>query len=480
MSTSQDQLCFTPAVELIQLIKQREISPVEVVEAVINRIDRLDSKVNAFITRTDDLARQAAVEAERLLRTDGPDALPALAGLPLSIKDNTDTAGIRTTYGSGEFASHVPDEDAHISARIRAAGAAIIGKTSTPAFGWLGTTTNDLVGTTNNPWKLSHSVGGSSGGSGAALAAGFGPLSTGSDGGGSIRIPSSLCGIVGLKPSHGRIPRGNESALFDTVDALGPMARTVADVALLFSVMAGPSEDEPYMLPEENVDYVADLRAHQFGRPRIAVCCEFGIGGVDPEIGEVVMAAARHFERTFGALVDVIALDLPDPMEYFNMYYPVTIKNLADTSPAMIAHKKRYGLAEFCDQQAGVASHDWYTAVTAARERSFRAIAGTFRSYDLLLTPTSPVAAFPHKRDHTGPDLVNGNPVRYPALDFFRFTEPTGHSGHPSLSINCGFTSRGLPVGLQIIASQRNDKAVLRAGAAYEATTSWTAKQPDL
>ena len=169
------------------------------------------------------------------------------------------------------------------------------------AFGWLGVTENELVGTTNNPWALQCSPGGSSGGAGAAVAAGLGPLATGSDGGGSIRVPAALCGIVGLKPSQGRVPRGPESSLFETVDTLGPMTRTVADAALLLSVIAGPVEEEPYMLPEYGVDYVADLRAAAVRGLRIALCPTLCGGPVGREVATIVEAAARHFETGLGA-----------------------------------------------------------------------------------------------------------------------------------------------------------------------------------
>ena len=481
MTISREDLCFTPAVDLIRSIKRGELSPTEVVNAVIQRVDEINPKLNAYIVRTDSLARAAALEAERILKTEGPDALPALAGIPISIKDLTDTAGVQTTYGSSEFIGNVPEFDSHIAARIRKAGAALIGKASTPAFGWLGVTDNDIIGTTNNPWALTHTVSGSSGGSAAIAAAGLGPLTTGSDGGGSIRLPAAMCGIVGLKPSHGRIPRGDESPLFHTGDALGPMTRTVADAALLFGVMAGPVEDEPYMLPEEGVDYVADLRAQAMGKLRIAYCPNWGEGEVDPEVAAAVEAAARHFETALRCVVEKVEIDVADPMVFFNTYYPAMLKNEADASPALIAHSKRYGrLNGFSDLQAHVLSHDWYTAVTESREQSFRALSGALGQYDLILTPTSPVASWPHPADFGGPHLVNGKEPKYPAIDFYRFTEPTGHSGHPSLSINCGFTKDGLPVGLQIIGRQRDDRGVLRAGAAYEASTPWKDRRPKL
>ena len=475
-----DELCFTPAVELAARIRRREISPLEVVQSSIERAGALESRLHGFITRTDELALNAARAAEATLMQDGPDALGPLAGLPISIKDNTKTEGVRTTFGATEYLDHIPDHNAPVASRVLGAGASLLGKNAGPPFGWLGVTTNDISGTTCNPWNLSRTVGGSSGGAGALVAAGVGSFATGSDGGGSIRVPASLCGIVGLKPSHGRVPRGDESPLFETVDALGPMARTVADAALLLSVMAGPIEGEPYMLPEEGVDYVADLRAGTIDGWRVAFSPDMGYGPVDPEVASIVADAVRHFGSALRCSVDQVELDVADPVEFFTRNYPPMIYSWTKSEPAAVALIARYPrLRDLVEGEAATLAHDWWDYVGAARERTFRGISKIFGTHDVLITPTMPVAAWPHD-DECGPRSIAGLPVTHPNLDFFRFTEPAGHSGHPAITVNCGFTRDGLPVGLQIIGRQRDDRAVLRAAAAYEATTEWLARRPSI
>lgn len=479
MSALSEELCFTPAVELIRRIRAREISPVEIIDAILARIDRYDPMLNAFITVCGDRARAEARAAEDILLKAGPDALGRLSGLPISIKDLTPTAGLRTTYGALDYREHVPEVDAPVVTRVREAGAIIVGKTSTPAFGWLGVTENELVGTTNNPWALQCSPGGSSGGAGAAVAAGLGPLATGSDGGGSIRVPAALCGIVGLKPSQGRVPRGPESSLFETIDTLGPMTRNVADAALLLSVIAGPVEEEPYMLPEQGVDYVADLRADAVRGLRVAFCPTLCGGPVDREVAVRVEAAARHFESALGAHVSTIELDVADPIAYFLDYYPAAVRAFVESQPGFTAALcARYpGCAAVVDANKALPAHRWWQITSEARQKTFSALAKTFKSFDLLLTPTVPVAAWPHDRERC-PGVIDGRPIEHRQIEAFRFTEPFGHSGHPAITLNCGFTQTGLPVGLQIAGRQRDDAGVLRAAAAYEATTVWSQQRP--
>jgi len=475
-----DDICFTPAVELASLIRQRKLSPREVVEAVIARSEKVNPKINALITKTYDLARHAADQAEQVMMSDGAEALGPLAGIPISIKDLTPTAGVRTTYGVHDYEDNVPEEDAPIAARVRAAGGALIGKSSTPPFGWLGTTWNEVIGMTNNPWDLGRSAGGSSGGAGALVAAGVGQLATGSDGGGSIRLPAALNGVVGHKPTHGRIPRATEAPLFDTVDALGPMTRTVADAALLLSVLAGPIEDEPYMLPEVGVDYVADLRASATRGLRVAYSPNLGHGQVEPEVAAIVKAAVDHFQTVLGAAVDEVEIEIPEPMDYFMLYYTPQILGIGAVEPGIVRLWERFpGLVDRFKDLKAMSATEWWQTVTQQREMAFRAFAKLFGAYDILLTPTAPVAAWEHD-GAVGPMEINGEPVRHPTIDYFRFTEPFGHSGHPALTINAGFTSLGLPVGLQIVGGMRNDAGVLRAAAAYEATTAWTQQRPKL
>ena len=242
-----DEIAYMSATELAAAYRDRSLSPVEVVDSLLVRIDKLDPHVHAFITVAHEYARAAALVAEQEIMSTPPEDLDRLCGMPVTVKDLTPTAGVRTTFGLIEELGNIPTEDGLTWSRLKAEGAVLLGKTSTPPLGSLCVTENDIVGRTNNPWDLSRSVGGSSGGAAVALATGLGPLAIGSDGGGSIRVPASYCGVVGLKGSRGRIPLYTEGPIFETVDVVGPMTRTVEDCALMLSVMAGPHPRDPVL-----------------------------------------------------------------------------------------------------------------------------------------------------------------------------------------------------------------------------------------
>src|SRR3954453_7655975 len=248
------ELCFTPATELARAIAARELSPIELLDAVLDRIEELQPRLNAFCLLRAEEARREARDAERAKEPLGP-----LHGIPISIKDLTSTKGIRTTFGSKAYADNVPEVDATFVTRLREAGAILLGKTNTPEFGNKGVTDSPLHGTTANPWSLDRTAGGSSGGAAAAVAAGLGPLAEGSDGAGSIRIPASLCGVVGLKPSFGRVPVWPRNG-YETISHHGPLARTTADAALMLSVIAGDDPRDPYAAPPGETDFVAAAR----------------------------------------------------------------------------------------------------------------------------------------------------------------------------------------------------------------------------
>jgi Asp-tRNA(Asn)/Glu-tRNA(Gln) amidotransferase A subunit family amidase len=255
---ASEELCWLSATDLAALVRRRKVSPVEVVDAVLARIGRLNPQINAYVTVTDDEARRAARAAERMLGRRQAKLGP-LHGVPFSVKDLVITKGVRTTFGTRLFADNVPTEDAPMVARLRAAGAIMVGKTNTPMMGWLGATHNLLFGATRNPWRLDRTPGGSSGGASAAVAAGLGPIAVGTDGGGSIRIPAAFAGIFGHKPSYGRIPIYPASATW-SLSHIGPMTRTVADAALVMQVCAGPDGRDPFSLPPEETNYVRAIQ----------------------------------------------------------------------------------------------------------------------------------------------------------------------------------------------------------------------------
>src|SRR5207253_1538509 len=299
-SMANDELCWMPAADLAAGIARRKISPVEVVDAVLARIEALE-RLNAYVTVDAEGARHAARAAERAVMRKGA-RLGPLHGVPFSVKDLVVTKGVRTTFGTPIYKDNVPTEDAPMVARLKAAGAVMIGKTNTPTFGWIGATHNLLIGATRNPWNLERTPGGSSGGAAAAVAAGLAPLAVGTDGGGSIRIPASFSGIYGLKPTFGRIPIHPPSAAW-SLSHVGPMARTVRDAALMLQVSAGPDERDASSLPAPGVDYVKALRGGVKGL-RVAYSDTLGYAEVvDPEVREACGKAARAF-RELGCRVE--------------------------------------------------------------------------------------------------------------------------------------------------------------------------------
>src|SRR5215210_7765832 len=287
------ELAFTPATELRQLVRTKQISPVEIVETVLRRIEHVNPVVNAYVTVVADQAMDAARAAEAAVQRG--DELRPLHGIPVSLKDLTTTAAIRTTYGSKLFADNVPPVDALEVTRLRAAGAVVLGKTNTPEFAAGPNTLNALFGATRNPWNLERSAGGSSGGSAVALACGLTPLANGGDLGGSLRIPASLCGVVGFRPSPGRVPMYPSSWTSESFLLVGPMARTVRDVGLMLSVTAGPDDRVPISLDEPGAVFEDAAEGGVRGL-RVAWSPDLGISRVDPEVARIVEAACRRFE----------------------------------------------------------------------------------------------------------------------------------------------------------------------------------------
>src|SRR5213594_550721 len=309
---ASDDLCWMSAAEMAAAIRKKKLSPVEVMRAVLARIERVNPALNAFVTLTADQAMKDARAAERALAKKSV-TLGPLHGVPFSTKDLVITKGIRTTFGTRLYADNVPTEDAPMVERLRAAGAIQLGKTNTPAFGWIGATHNLLFGITRNPWNLDRTPGGSSGGASAAVAAGLGPLAIGTDGGGSIRIPASFAGIVGHKPSYGRIPIQAGSAVW-SLSHIGPMTRTVTDAALMLNVCAGPDSRDSLSLPAERVDYVKALQGGIKGL-RVAWVPDPGYAKlVDPEVVAVCARAAKRF-RELGCRVEEVNPRWPSPRQ---------------------------------------------------------------------------------------------------------------------------------------------------------------------
>ncbi len=467
---SSAELCFIPATELARLIRARQISPVELTRAVLERVERLNPIVNAFCTVTADAALAAAREAEQAAMKGalrGP-----LHGIPFSIKDLHLTKGVRTMSGSFIFERRVPDVDPPVVRRLKQAGGVMVGKTTTPEFGWKGLGDSPLTGITRNPWNTGTTTGGSSAGAGAATAAGLGPIHQGSDGAGSIRIPSGFCGIYGLKPSFGRVPMWPVTNN-DYASHMGPMTRTVADAALMLSVMAGPDEWDRTSLEAAPDDYTGKLTAGIKGL-KVAFSPDLGGFPVDAEVASLVKQAARAFED-LGCVVDEVKPGFADSHDLirclwsaheagnYAQYLPQWRDRMDPGLVACIEDGLRYSMVDYVEARGQKLAY-WDT------------VRPLFEKFDLLLTPTLSVAAFPVGR-------LNPEHWRQHAWDWIgwaSFSYPFNFTGQPAASAPAGFTSDGLPVGLQIVGRRFADLTVLQASAAFEAARPWAGRRPSL
>jgi amidase len=464
MPTTRD-LCFTPASELLALYRRRAATPLDVLEAVLRRIDAVNPAVNAYVT----LARETALaQARRAGRALGRGArLPALFGIPVGIKDLTPTRGIRTTYGSTLFADHVPEEDALIVQRLRAAGAIVLGKTNTPEFGFGPSTWNDVFGRTHNPWNLALTSGGSSGGSAAALAAGMGPIATGSDLGGSLRGPAAYCGVVGFRTTPGLVPRYPTVLAWDTYSVEGPMARTVGDTALLLSVLAGLDDRAPLSYEADTSAFVRAVRQPSVKGWRVAWTPDLGgLVPVDPEIAAAVEEAARAF-RSLGARVERASPDMSPVPEIVALTRGFLM--VARHADRVDKHRERLqpGLVANTDQGLALGPRD-VARGELLRTELWHRVQAFLAARELWLTPTAAVPPFPVEQPHP------------PGLPRSFLTYAFSVLGLPAISVPCGFTRAGLPIGLQIVGRRRQEATVLRAAAAFEAARPWAHRAPPL
>jgi len=463
-------LCFTPALELASAIRSGDISPSDAVDAVLSRIEALEPKVNAMTVVMGEHAREAAKAAEQAL-ADGV-ALGPLHGVPVTIKDLFNIAGVPTESGSHTAAGNVPDVNSVFVDRLIEAGAIIVGKTTTSEFGWKAVSQSPLTGITSNPWRLGYNAGASSAGAGAGAAAGYGPLHQGSDGAGSIRLPSHFSGVYGIKPSFGRIPnwpvRNN-----DQTSHSGPMTRTVSDGALMLNIMSGPHPWDHYSLEAQPERYHELLDGGVRGL-KVAYSRDLGHARVDDEVAALVDNAARTFSD-LGADVEEISPAWgpqgPDLIRFFWAAHELALAPLLEEwedkmDPGLVA----------CIRSVEEASATEYVHQRGLKLAYVEAIHRTFDTYDLLLTPSASVAAFPAEK--LMPDHWPGHDWDW--LAWAEFSYPFNFSHNPAASIPCGFTNDGLPVGLQIVGPRMQDALVLRASKAFEEAQPWADKRPAL
>ncbi len=452
--------------EAANLIEQRKLSPLELTQAHLERIQRINPRLNCFITLTGDVAVQRAREAEAEIQHGHYRG--ALHGIPLALKDLYETKGVRTTAGSKFFADYVPDADCAVVQKLKAAGTVMLGKLNMHEWALGVTNDNPHYGACKNPWALERIPGGSSGGSGAALAAELCLGSLGSDTGGSIRIPASLCGVVGLKPTYGLVSVRGVVPLSWNLDHAGPMARRVRDVALLLQAIAGYDPDDPYSLDAPTDDYLKNLESGVHGW-HVALAGRGFFGEADVEVLEAVQAAAKIFEQLGAAIGEV---EIARAREAWQA------NGLMTTSDAAAYHRERlqtrpedFGADVLSRMRTGAA----YTSTDYVMARRTQTLLRYeldkfFDDYDILLTPTTPAAA----------PLREGREATETARLLTRFTSLFNLSGLPALSLPCGFTRDGLPIGLQIVSRPLAEAQVLRAGHAYEQATEWHRRRPEM
>jgi amidase len=471
--TAHSDLCFLPATELGRLYRARRVSPLEVMQAVLARIDAVNPTVNAYVTVARESALAEARRATRLLSR-RPATLPPLHGVPVSIKDLFATKGIRSTWASLIYKDYVPDTDDLVVQRLKVAGAIVVGKTNTPEFGAGGNTVNALFGATRNPWNPALSCGGSSGGAAVAVATGMGPIAQGSDLGGSLRVPAAFSGVVGFRPTPGLVPSHPRALAWDTLGVIGPIARTVADIALMLSAMAGPDDRVPLSYDVDTSQFIRAVRAPSIKGWKVAWTPDLhGLMPVDEEICRVAHDAMKVF-RGLGAPIETACPDFSEVPEIIRGTRALSMVALhADKLPKWREHMQKDLVADV-EQGLQLTTRD-IARSELLRSALWQRVETFMKTRDLLVLPTVAVPPFPVEQPY--PTEINGTPLDT-YFHWFFLTYGITLTGLPAISVPCGFTRSGLPVGLQIVGRRRQEVAVLRAAAAFEAALPWASRIP--
>jgi len=470
-------ICLMTGSEQARLIRERKISSKEVVQAMLNKIEEINPKVNAYCT----LSKSAIDDAERAdhMLSKGT-LLGPLHGVPVSIKDLIESKGLKTTFGSSIYSDYVSKEDDVVVERLRQAGAIIIGKTNTPEFGYNGVTYNSVFGTTRNPWNLERTPGGSSGGAAASVVANMGSLAIGSDGGGSIRIPSSFCGIYGIKPTFGRVPlfpgcRVPEkpgASSWESLECIGPMTKTVEDSALVLSIIVGEDIRDRHSLPSQSINYLDALKGDIEGL-KIAWTPDWGYASVDHEVRAITKRAVSVFNDELGCKVEEVNFNLDN---IGNTFWTIVANN-TDLKGLRTIRKKNSGALS--DSLEDILEMNWsaedITSARMERQYLYNKMRMFMERYDLILTPTTPCVAFELGSDF--PKKIENNTDIKP-FDLIALTSPLNLTGQPAATVPVGYTEDGLPVGLQIIGRRLDEMTVLRASAAFERVRPWYQRTP--
>jgi amidase len=465
-----DEICFLPAGQLVRHIHARELSALEVMDAHLAQTERVNPAVNAIVTYLPELGRSGAQAVDAALAR-GDDPGP-LAGLPVVHKDLAVTRGIRTTFGSPIYRDFVPDVDAIIVERLKRAGAVTFGKTNTPEFGAGSQTFNPVFGATRNPYDLSKTCGGSSGGAAVALACGMAPIADGSDLGGSLRNPASFCNVVGMRPSAGRVPNWPGFSAWFPLSVVGPMARTVPDTALMLSAIAGPDPRSPISLQEPGSSFARPL-ARDFKGTRIAWSPDLGGLPVEPEVAEALNAQRRVF-ADLGCLVVDATPDLSDADEIFRVMrawnFELCYGQLLKSRRGLMKDTLIWNIEEgarLTGPQLGAAE--------SKRTQLFHRMREFMDDHDFLIAPVAQVLPF----DIDVPYVTEINGIRMESyIDWMRSCYYITVTGSPAISVPCGFSRTGLPVGLQIVGRYRDDFGVLQIAHAFEQATGFWKRRP--
>ena len=466
-----------PASVLRAQIAARKVSPVELTDAVLARAEALQPVLNCFITLVPEQARAAAKQAEDAVMRG--ESLGLLHGIPFAAKDLVNTAGVRTTFGSLHHDDNVPKEDAVSAARVKEAGGILFGKTTTPEFGHKALTDAPLFGRTRNAWSAAHTSGGSSGGAAVALASGIGPIGIATDGGGSTRIPAAANGMVGLKQSNGVIPHSQVADSFGNYTYVTPMTRTVMDTALMLQAMAGPHPSDPWSIGLAPQDYIAAARPEgDLKGKRILYSATLGNTLVAKDVRAAFEQALSKL-RDLGAELVELTEQLPDMEPIWKVINHTTWRARFDE----LVRREDNRLSASLVRQVAMAS-EWsgvdYQRAMFQRTDLFRMVQGWFETADFLVTPTLARTALPIDQDLFEPIRIDGVEAGELRRNWFPYTMPFNITGHPALSLCCGYDGEALPIGLQIVGRFRDEVSVLRAAALYEASESWTDRWPAL
>lgn len=474
---NKEDICFMSAFDMREKIKTQELSSTEITETIIERIEKINPIINAYCTPTFELARETAKKADEIVKKG--EKLGLLHGIPTSIKDLMQIKGIRTTYGSKLYEDFIPEQDDIAVQRLIKAGSVILGKTNTPEFGSIALTNNKLFGETKTPWDIERNSGGSSGGAASSVAGGIGPLALGSDGGGSIRVPSSCCGVYGLKPTFGRIPSYPRIGIaFYSMDHYGPIVRYVKDAALMLNAMKGHHPADNHSFPDDDIDYVKILEDKP-KKLKIGYSMNLGYGKIlEDEVKESVLNGIQKFEQ-YDWDVEGANLKIRKPESAFktlvSVGYAYDLQKDFNNRPEDLTPDLKGTIRLGLDNSAMN-----FGKAREQRKQVYEVMYQYFKKYDILITPTMPCPAIKPGWLETGTTFPTIGKKSLSIMSWMTFTYPFNMTGLPAASIPSGWSNSGLPIGMQIVGKRYDERTVLQVSKAFEEVSPWQEKRPKL